>query len=410
MGKKRNSRTMNMTHASKKPQISILFFLMSFANVLGVLYTPALPELTKYFDITKAQAQETVSFFLIGCLLSQIVYAPIANALGRKSAIYIGGGIAILGSLVCLFSIEMRFFSLFLWGRGLTAFGAACGLVLTNTIIADSFTLAQTKKILSYLICGFALFPAISIAIGGFITEYFSWEGCFYFMLIYSFFVIGLCILLPETAQGKDLSHFNIKKIAKSYYKQSSNLLFFLYALLVACGSIFLYVFSAEAPFIAIHQLHISPDSFGLYNLIPNIGLLLGGFASAFLSHRLSTKTLILMGSSTFFALSVLMGIFFEAGIVNIFTLFVLPLFIFFSAPIILSNGQAQALDASEEKPYASSLMYVTQYSWMFLSVFSLGFFSPQYSQALPIVYSVSGILMIVLWIVIQTFQKKKLG
>ncbi len=397
-----------MDSVQKKPQIPILLFLLTFANVLGILYTAALPELTLYFQITKGQAQSTISFFLVGCMLGQIIYAPIANALGRKPALYIGGAIVILGSFLCLISIAVNSFYLLLFARILTAFGAACGLVLTNTMIADAFTHLEVKKKLSYLMSGFAIFPAISITLGGFITKYFSWKGCFYFMFFYSCFVIGLCIFLPETVKMRSLSHLRISQIAKSYIKQFYNVRFPFYALIVACGSIILYVFSAEAPFIAKTKLHISPDRFGLYNLIPNIGLFLGGIASARLSHKIPSRVMIFIGSSSFFLLSIVMWLFFEGGFVNIFTLFVMPLFIFFVTPAILSNGQSLALAISEDKSYASSSLYIIQFSWVFLSITVLRFFSPGNSSALPIVYSAAGLLMVLFWIVLKMLPLEK--
>lgn len=387
----------------RNPQLSILFFLFSFANVLGLLYTAALPDLTKYFHVAKDQAQQTISFFLLGYALGQIVFAPLSNALGRKLAIYIGLSIAILGSVLCLISIELNLFSLLLFGRILTAFGASCGLMLTFTLVGDSFTHAQGKKILSYLICGFAAFPAIGIVLGGFITEHLSWKSCFYFMLVYSFLVMGLCVLLPETAKDRHLRHLKISRIAQSYLKQARHLLFILCALLMACAGVIIYIFSAEAPFIAINQLHLSPDLFGLYNLFPYIGLCLGGFTSAHLSHKLSSKSWILLGSCLFVISSLFMLILFEAGFVNVFTLFVIPLLTFFAVPIILANCSALALMISEDKAYASSLMNAIQIFLVFLCVASLSFFPSQKASILPMVYSISGVLMILLWILLKT-------
>lgn len=399
-----------MEHAAKKPQIAILFFLISLANVLGVLYTAALPSLTDYFHITKADAQQTISFYLIGGLLAQAVYGPVAKAIGRKPAIYLGCSLALLGSAVCLISIYIHSFSLILFGRGLTAFGAGCGVILTSTLLADAFSYQEQKKILSYLMSAFAIFPAIGITIGGFITEYVSWQGCFYFMLLYSLFVSGLCVLLPETAKDKGSHHLHPLRVAKAYFKQFSHLLPTLYALMVACASITLYTFSAEAPFIAKNQLQITPNRFGLYNLIPNIGLLVGGIASAHLSHRISSKTLLLIGGCGFFLFSAAMWIFFDVGFINVLTLFGIPMLVFFVTPIILSHGQAASVSISEDKVYASSSVGILQYFWMFLIITCLGFFPPENASALPIVYSCSGLLILVLWLVIQFVHKKHSG
>jgi MFS transporter, DHA1 family, multidrug resistance protein len=385
--------------AMKKPSIVILFFLISFANFLGVLYSAALPNLTDDLHITKVDAQKTISFYVIGCLLAQIAYAPVAKAIGRKKAIYIGCAIAIFGSLLCVISIQLEAFSLLLAGRVLTAFGAACGPILTSTLIADAFSLHEQKKILSYLMSGFTLLSALGVTIGGFITQYFAWQDCFYFMLFYALLVSSMCLLLPETSAERGTHHLRIFAILKSYFKQFSNPLPVLYALIVASASIILYVFSVEAPFIAQNQLHLSPDAFGLYNLIPNLGLLLGGLASAYFSHKLSSKKLILLGAVAFTLFSITMWTFFNLGLINTLTLFGFPFLIFFVTPTIMSHGQACILTGSEDKVYASSAIYMLQYFWVFLSISLLGLFPPQDSSMLPIVYSSAGGLMIVLWI-----------
>ncbi len=397
-----------MKQNTKKPQISILFFFYTFAGVLGVLYSAALPGLKDYFQVTKADAQKTLAFYLIGCLLAQIVYAPLTKALGRKPTIYIGCSLALLGSVLCLIGIETNAFSLLLFGRGVTAFGAACGLTLTSILISDALSLHEQKKILSYLISGFAIIPAISVTVGGFITEYVSWQGCFYFMLLYSVVVSGLCIFLPETAKDKGAHHLHVMRIAKSYFKQFSQGLPVLYAMIIACASVIFYPFAAEAPFIAKNLLHISADRFGLYNLIPNIGLFLGGIASAHLSHRFSSKTLILIGGCAFFLFSIAMWTLFEVNLLNDITLFGMPVLIFLVSPTILSQGRACSLAASEDKVYASSVVYIIVYFLRYLSIVFLGFFPAQDTSALPIVYSCAGFLIIILWIVVQVVTKRR--
>ncbi len=391
----------------KKPQVPILFFLLSFPIVLGVLYTAALPLLTNYFQVTKGQGQETVSLYLVGCLLGQFIYAPISNAIGRKKAIYIGCFLSLLGCLFCIISIEMRVFSLLLFGRALTAFGASCGLVLTNTLIAESFTVTESKKILSYLMTGFAIFPALSITLGGFITEYLSWEDCFYFMLIYAVFITALCILLPETGKERHISHLKITKIVRSYSKQVRSYIAMLYAGVVAAAAMFLYVFSAEAPFIAINQLHISPNHFGLYNLIPSVGLLFGGLIAGVIGHKISSKITLLIASFAFLFFSLMLWFFFGTGFINILTLFGVPLLIFFVAPAIISNGQALSVAASEDKAYASSTMYIVQYCWMLISIILLSLLKGEKAASLPIVYTISGALMITLLIVLHCIPQK---
>lgn len=396
---------MNLVQTRKKPQLFILFFLISFMNILALLYSAALPDLTKYFQITKDQAQQTIAFFLLGFSFGLLFYGPLSNALGRKPAIYIGGSVAILGSLVCIFAIEMHSFSLLLFGRVLAAFGTSCGLSLTYILIADSFIHVEAKKKFSYLIGGLAVFQSISISLGGFLTEYISWQSCFYFMLFYSFFVIGLCIFLPETVTERHLKHLRLTTIAKSYFKQSRNLLFILCTLMLSAGAIILFLFSTEASFIAINEMKISPALFGIYNLIPYVGLFIGGFASAHFSPKFSSKKMIMLASLVFLISSATMLVCFTLGFVNIFTLFVLPAFVFFTVPALISNASALALTVSKDHGYASSLMTSMQFFLIFLCIYSLNLFPSQADLVLPLICTASGALMIIIWLFMRNLK-----
>lgn len=396
-----------MEQAQKKPQSWILVFVLCLANVLGILYVAALPDLTQSLQITKAQAQDTISLYLVGCVAAQFIYPSLSKAIGRKGALYVGCGLAILGSGLCLLSIEIQYFSLLLIGRFLTAFGAGCGAILTSTMVSESYTVSESKKIFSHLIGGFVVIPSIAVTLGGYITQYLSWEKCFYFMFFYSLFVTVLGIFLPETGKEKSLGHLHIVRIAKSYFKELSNVRALLYGLITANAAIILYVFASEAPFIANSRLHISADHFGLFNLIPNFGFFLGGIFSARLSHIFKSNQIVIFASIAFFAFAALMWLLFEINLLNTLILFGLPFFIFAASAFILPNGQVCALATTDDKPYMSSILYIIQYSWVALSVAFLRFFPPADANSLPIIYTVSGVLMIVLWIIVQKFACK---
>src|SRR5476651_1390808 len=81
-----------------------LLLMISFASVNAVLFTPALPNIAHFFNISNTQAQHTITWFLIGYALGQLLYGPLANRYGRKPALYIGISIQILSSLLCVYS------------------------------------------------------------------------------------------------------------------------------------------------------------------------------------------------------------------------------------------------------------------------------------------------------------------
>ncbi|HRE31797.1 MAG TPA: MFS transporter, partial [Candidatus Berkiella sp.] len=73
-------------------------------SVNAVLYTPALPDITAFLKIEEATAQGTITWFLIGYALGQLLYGPIAARFGGKKALLIGIALQIMASIGCAFT------------------------------------------------------------------------------------------------------------------------------------------------------------------------------------------------------------------------------------------------------------------------------------------------------------------
>ena len=97
---------------TKEPHIIALIVLSAFASMGALVMTPALPQISKYFAISIQQTQLTVTSFLFGYAVGQLIYGPIANRFGRKKALYIGIVIATIGSLFSILSSPTESFHL----------------------------------------------------------------------------------------------------------------------------------------------------------------------------------------------------------------------------------------------------------------------------------------------------------
>src|SRR5476651_727687 len=104
----------------KGPSFFIFFLLISIGMVFGTLFTPAMPEVGRYFGVSKAAVIATITLFLAGYTVGMLPYGPIANRWGRKMAIYIGLALAFIGSVISLFS---HAFWIFCLGRFIQAMG-----------------------------------------------------------------------------------------------------------------------------------------------------------------------------------------------------------------------------------------------------------------------------------------------
>ena len=374
----------------------ILVLLISFASISGVLFTPSLPDLARSFDIPDSVAQWAMSIFLIGYSLGQLLYGPVANRFGRKKSIYCGAMLAIIGVAICLFSTH---FIVFCLGRLIQALGAAAGLKVAFTMIGDLYKGANATKVLSYVMLAFAVVPGIGVAIGGFITASYGWQGCFAFLLAYSLFVGLLCTQLPETAPKLDPDALQMKKIVSSLGAQFKDPFLVWHALLMSLGTSLIYLFATVAPYIAIEQMGLSPDQYGLWNLIPSVGMVIGLFTSAHFSVRLAPRIAMLSGILLALIGALVMGALFSNGYINPLTFFVPGMLILVGDSIFFSASSGKALSEAKDKSNASAVMQFINMSVTTTIVLIAGIALPFAPQVLSAILGVVSFMALCVWL-----------
>ena len=380
--------------AVKLPFFTLLL-MISFASVNAVLFTPALPEITQFFSISNNNAQQTITWFLIGYTVGQLIYGPIANRFGRKYALYIGVGLQILSSLLCVISGVMHLYVLLVIGRFLLALGSGVGLKMTFTLVNECHDPKEAAQQISYLLLAFAITPGLGVALGGILTAHFGWMSCFYAGALYGLLLLLLVIRLPETQKILDHDAFKIKHLLNRYWLQFKNKQLVVGGLLMGSVTCFIYSFAAITPFIAMKYFGMNSAEYGFANLLPPIGLLLGSLTSASLVKRYSLKSIMAAG----IVISVLGNIFMFAlislHIGAIYSIFIPTIIIYFGLCFILANASTIAMSHADDKAHASAVMNFINMGFATCVVLSIGIFSI-YPLLLPILYLILSGIMIV--------------
>lgn len=76
----------SMTIQAKLTMTWLLSYI-SIASVSAAMITPALPHIEHTFALSTGTVEWVVSTFLIGYVLGQLIYAPLANVYGRLNAL-----------------------------------------------------------------------------------------------------------------------------------------------------------------------------------------------------------------------------------------------------------------------------------------------------------------------------------
>lgn len=379
-----------------EPKLSFitLLLMVSFASVNAVLFTPALPDIAKYFVISSETAQQTITWFLIGYTIGQLLYGPLANRFGRKQALFVGIGLQIISSLICILAGLIHVFSILVIGRFFLALGSGVGLTMTFTLVNEFYKPAAASQKISYVMLAFAITPGLGAAIGGVLNTHLGWMSCFFAGALYGAILFIQVAKLPELQTTLNYDALKIKNLIKDYSAQFKNTKVIAGGLLMGASTCFFYVFAAIAPFIAISFLGMNSLGYGLANILPPIGLIFGSLSSAYLTKHYPFKSIIHIGILIASAGTFLMLFTILTSLSALYSLFLPLIIIYFGLSLVLANASTIAMTYTSNKAHGSSVMNFINIGIATLGVLALGFFTVT-KLLLPFVFLLLCIAMV---------------
>ncbi|MCP3867299.1 MAG: multidrug effflux MFS transporter [Gammaproteobacteria bacterium] len=274
---------------------SVIAALVALGPLSTDMYLPAFPTLMQDFDAGIGDVQQTLSIFLIGFALAQLIYGPLSDRFGRKPVLTAGLGIFVLSSFAISFAHSIETLSLL---RLFQAIGGSAGPVLGRAIVRDIHGPKESARLLSYISTAMALAPAAAPILGGYMTIWFGWSSIFLFLAGYG--VLGLLLLttqIPETAPQTDRYRISPGQLAHDFGLLLGHPTWRWYAL--CCSFVFagLFSFLSGSAFVIIDFLGYGEEEYGLLFALVVFGFMAGTLIGGKLVRRVGIDRLIGAGS-----------------------------------------------------------------------------------------------------------------
>ncbi|KTC85398.1 MULTISPECIES: MFS transporter [Legionella] len=361
-------------------RVAWLLSYISIASFSATIVTPALPFIQLQFGLENGQVEWVVSAFLIGYVIGQLIYGPLANRWGRVYALRIGLVINLIGILLCITSLSFYSYWLLLMGRMISALGAAGGLACTFMLINEWLAEEQRKTAMAYTILSFTFGIGLAVTLGGILTEYWNWTYCFLFLLAHGLIMFLGTWVFSETLQKSQV--IDLVTIFHNYKQALSSRTLVLFALVVGLGSAIGYCFSAAGPQIANEVLHLSAASYGYWNLINIVGMLLGGLWAKKLLNQIPAVQVIKIGLAgcALGIISIMAMSYMHSMSAAWFFLSTFALYVFNG--LLFSGGSFIASNALSDKASSSSMMSFINMSTATFAVVIMGYLTSSPLQA----------------------------
>jgi MFS transporter, DHA1 family, multidrug resistance protein len=352
----------------------VLMLTTSLAPLHAVAASPALIGIRSAFHISAADAQQTVSIFVLGYASSQLVFGPVANALGRVRALVLGMVIAVFGSLLAAFSAHWGGFDLLRIGRFLSGVGCGAGVVVGFTVANELYRGSRLRRVLGLCYIANAALPALASLGSGVIVQAVGWSGAFSMLAVYGSGVTLLSgLLLPETMRPSRRVPLRPRSALRGYSHAIRNSTLVLGGLTYAAIQSILYGLVALLPFLARERFGMQAAAYGTAFFVSYLGYLLGGILSTWVAGKALAKTVMRAGIITTGIGGLGFGALVMTHSVTALWVFSCVFVVFVGFPLILSNCTAVSISSHDDKANGSAVFATIYNSLCFVAVMVAG-------------------------------------
>lgn len=254
---------MDIEQKQKKnsPLFIIILGALTAIGALSIdMFLPGLPELKNDFNTTTANAQLTLSLFMIGLGLGNLFVGPISDSIGRKKPLVISMIIFALASLGIVF-VENIWIMVFLrFVQGITG---GAGAVISRAIASDMYRGNELTKFLALLMLVNGVAPVIAPALGGLILSFAVWRMVFVILTLFGvLMVLGSLFKVPESLSVKNRDSSGVNVIFSNFKSLLTTPRFVLPMLIQGVTFIMLFSYISASPFLVQKIYGVSPLHF----------------------------------------------------------------------------------------------------------------------------------------------------
>ena len=284
------------THARIRriPPLWVLIVATALSSFALQVLVPAMPGLVHVFGVDYGTVQASLTVYLIGLTVGQLVYGPLSDRFGRRPVLLAGFGLFLVGTVCCVFAWDI---GALLMGRALQAFGGCSGIVLSRAIVRDIYEREKAAQMIAYITAGMVVAPMAGPVIGGYLYEWYGWQAIFWFVLAFGVFTTAACALLlhethhdrgPTTTMADLFGGFAVLLRMRRFRG---------YSLQVAFTTASFYSFLGGAPFVAQEIMGRTASGYGWWFVMISGSYMAGNFISGRIGGRVGSDRMIMIGT-----------------------------------------------------------------------------------------------------------------
>jgi len=319
------------------------------------MYLPALPDIGRAFLVDTAAVQLTLSVFLLGFAVAQLILGPLSDKYGRRPVLVGGMLVYLLASVWCVLADTVEVLTV---ARFFQAVGVCAGSAVGRAVVRDIHGREEAARMLSHISTAIAVAPLVAPLIGGQLAITFGWSSVFVAMAVIGALLFALtAALLPETNLWREADALNPKRFARNYAALLGMADYRAYLLSTAYCFSGLFAFISGASFVLIEDLGMSVETFGFAFGFVVVGYMVGAQVGGRMTKRRGVARMVGLGGRLA-AMTGLAGFLVQVLMPSSVFSVIMPMALYLvSVGIILPNAMAGAIGPHQNMAGAASAL-----------------------------------------------------
>jgi DHA1 family bicyclomycin/chloramphenicol resistance-like MFS transporter len=361
------------------------------------MYLPSLPDIAHVLGAPVARTQLTISSYLIGFAVGQMIYGPLSDRYGRRPVLLAAVALYLASTLACAAAQSV---DLLIAARLLQGISGSGAIVLARAIVRDVYSGVQAARELSLMGSISATAPIVAPMIGGVLQAGFGWRANFICMSVGG--LIALLVagrLLPETLRpdnrASPLSFFSMMR-GYGAVAHHRGFLVYLGIITTTYAGLFAWVSGASVVLQGVYGL--SAVAFGFTFALGAAGYMLGAMIATRLVVRLGLDRTIGVGVVVIAAGGLSLALAVATGVPGLWLVAAMALYLA-GVGLAMPQAMAGALTPFPDRAgTAASLMGLVQQALAAVIAAVIGAYLVQSAWPVTGVVVAMGCLTFLLW------------
>src|SRR5271169_105103 len=346
-----------------RPGTFALTLLLAMLTALGPLsmdmYLPSLPDIAHDLQAPTARVQLTISSYLIGFAVGQMIYGPLSDRHGRRPVLLVALVLYLASTLGCAASQSI---DVLIGARFLQGIGGSGSIVLSRAIVRDLYSGVRAARELSLMSSIAAFAPIVAPMIGGVFQTAFGWRANFFSMTAAAIVTLVVAArLLPETVRRRSGEPISLYALVRGFgvVLRHRGFVVYLGILTLSYAGLFAWISGASVVLQSVYGF--SPVTFGLTFAMGAAGYMAGALLAARLVAHLGLDRTMGLGVTLLAAGGLAMSAAVATGIPGIWLIVAMTVYLA-GLGLVLPQAMAGALTPFPDRAgTAASLLGLVQ-------------------------------------------------